>query len=746
MVEAVKDLEQERIMEAHKEHNQFTAKARHIEATEGRAARDKFEAEYKLQKEKEAVEFSEGLYNLKRDLLRQGICPVADAEGVRQVQLYETGLDLATVDGTPFAMDQRMRETSPEKSSAVINKARRQVIACITQDLESRGLDPVEHFQKHPEQTERILDLEQEEALGLLQQYKSNLEQYGQITVPKPGEKSVKEIRGSRHGRREAARAARQRARAERRATRVKHRAQAHAERIRRSDDRNAAKRKSKENFRPAAVTTGTELSDDQGVEPSDLEGDPWKAATPVSKFLPQHFVVNRIAPVAGAFVVFGGGSYALKLYREGSDASEEERRRQLKLLMEGVDPPVLTEQVEPTDSDENDDDNADKKAAVNESSSASVGASPLRASTSDPIEDISSCPTPTVPMEPVPPTPNKRKRRLGINPFAKKKGDRETDLTVLVSEGATAPEFATLLAKVLSYGAPGRFPEVAKLPGNMPLGDTFDLDSAKVILSDMRESLGLSQDKSAEVFANVVNCMLIDIVDLASSSLKENDDDLTVKSINIVIDFMNHAASLYDSIAKGVAIKPVTYDGNLAKSKLEQMFCTFAVAGTMKALTSLNQDNTTEAIAESNVAPLDDDFDGRVALLQDVFQINEKKAEGLMMKAVQKKMMRLMKDGGKGLEGLKDIMGDLGGLGNMMGGDMGEDGPSPEQLKEMLLSLKQMKESGQIPESEFETIRQQFKEGYGSSLEDAAKEAGASGELTDSDKELLQLMKDILG
>jgi hypothetical protein len=86
-----------------------------------------------------------------------------------------------------------------------------------------------------------------------------------------------------------------------------------------------------------------------------------------------------------------------------------------------------------------------------------------------------------------------------------------------------------------------------------------------------------LTVEQSAEIFANFVNCMLIEIVDLVSTSLKEDDDKVTIDAINIVVDFMNHAASLYTSIAEGVTIKPVIYGGDLSKSKLEQMFSTYA-------------------------------------------------------------------------------------------------------------------------------------------------------------------------
>jgi hypothetical protein len=82
---------------------------------------------------------------------------------------------------------------------------------------------------------------------------------------------------------------------------------------------------------------------------------------------------------------------------------------------------------------------------------------------------------------------------------------------------------------------------------------DEFDLEKAKEMLIETRSHLDLSDEKSAEVFANVVNCMIIDIVDLASGALKakEADDKLAVDAINVVMEFCDHAASLFDAVAK---------------------------------------------------------------------------------------------------------------------------------------------------------------------------------------------------
>jgi hypothetical protein len=155
---------------------------------------------------------------------------------------------------------------------------------------------------------------------------------------------------------------------------------------------------------------------------------------------------------------------------------------------------------------------------------------------------------------------------------------------------------------------------------------------------------------------------------------------------------------------------------------------------------------------AVSGMMSMDENFSARVGLLQDVFSITEKKAEGLMMKAMQKNMMKMLKDG-EGMEGMEEMMAAMGGEGGLEGleglagmGMDGEDGPSPEQLKEMLLALKTMKDSGTIPPDELEAVRGQFREAFGSSIEEVMVDADKDQEsMSENDKELLDLMKSIL-
>jgi len=137
--------------------------------------------------------------------------------------------------------------------------------------------------------------------------------------------------------------------------------------------------------------------------------------------------------------------------------------------------------------------------------------------------------PPPTPPPAPVPAP--KPKRKLGI--FANSNADaRETDLNALVAPTAQAPEFAKLLSQILTFDALGRIPAVASW-GDM-LFDEFELEAAKSLLVESRADADLTDEQSAEIFASVVNCMIIDIVNLASAALtgKNKDEKVAVDAI----------------------------------------------------------------------------------------------------------------------------------------------------------------------------------------------------------------------
>lgn len=747
--EALLQAEKRKVLQEQAEMQRVSEKASAIEKEEGEAARLKFEKQYKAQKERQAQEKVEALEKLKRDLLDQGYDPFVDLEGQRQVILLERGVDLGKVPGTLMYLEKQLEGSkNPSKSKLYSQVAHRRVIKAMVEDMKNKGTDPLKYFEAHQDRTQDILAMPLMAAAQMAAKYESNLEQYGQVNVPKEGETSVLEKRKLEGGHKKESTEAKKKAKEEQKRAKAEAKAKAAAEKQRAKKEKAAAKeaakkekaaakeaaKKEKEAAAAAAATTAAAssaaaaaaasaidsvapeapTSDESSAvddEPSDAEVVEPEAppATSVATPSKSSNKVNiggmniGVVPLAGAGVVAaGGGFYAFRMMQENAAIAEEERQRQFRMLMGEESGPSSAPALEVVDG----------------------------------VDDLDfPAPEAVAPPSPAPAAPaasktgrKKKKKRAGF--FGKKnKNDRETDLNILVSAEAKAPQFATLLAKILAYGAPGRFPSVDELPGDMPFQE-FDVEAAKQKLVDARTEAAIEVEDSAEIFANVVNCMLIDIVDLASSTLKSKDDKLTVEGIKVVVDFMNHAASLYESVAGGVVITPVTYGGDLSKGKLEQMYSAYAASGMdMAAMMSGEGEG--------------EDFQAGVDLLQDVFQISEKKAEGIAMKIAQKSMMEMMKDekgmeemmkqfgGGEGMEGLADMAGMM-------------DNPAeidPEQLKVMLKSLKEMKDSGAFGPEDFAAVKEEFQKAYGSSIDDVIKE-GAEG---DEDKELLELMKSIL-
>jgi hypothetical protein len=57
----------------------------------------------------------------------------------------------------------------------------------MVEDMKKNGKDPLWYFESHQEQMSDILNMSFKKATLLAQQYKANMEQCGQLTVPKDG-------------------------------------------------------------------------------------------------------------------------------------------------------------------------------------------------------------------------------------------------------------------------------------------------------------------------------------------------------------------------------------------------------------------------------------------------------------------------------------------------------------------------------------------------------------------------------
>lgn len=730
------DLHNRKMMqEAQAELSAFMSQARTIEREQGPEARDKFEKEYKLAQEAKAKEFQEGLVKLKYELLDQGIDPNLDVEGRRQIIFHERGVDLGAVAGTPFHLEKQYEQKSPEKSFAYKKKANREIIKYMVQDLKNRGLDPLQYFTQHQDRTEQILGLSYAKASALATQYQANMEQYGQISPPKEGEKSAKELmaekglnKASSKAGKEETKRLKAEAKAKAAAERAETKAKAKAEKERLQEEKKATKEATAAAASAAAAaavaatpgslggldvsppgSSGSDASGASGFSSSSAEptlnGDDndndnsGARAVAISETeSPSSDALGglKIVPVATVLMSVGGGAYVLKMVRDRNAEAEAERQRQFKLLMGNMEKDTQGTSGEKTMSDlmfdyENESERDD-----------------------EPSQSV---------LEPIQPLKPKKKKGGLKSVFGRRKNNRETELAVLLGPDAKAPDFASTLAKILTFGAPGRFPEVMVLPGGMPL-EAFDFDTAATILFEAQETARLTKEEAAEVMANVVNCMLIDIVDLASTSLKEKDNNVTIDAIGIVVTFMNHAADLFDAIAEGLTIDPpVTYGGDVSKGKLEQMYSAYASSGL------------------TNFASMDEEFERKCDLLRGVFRINEKKAEGLMMKAVQKNLMEMMKSG-EVPEGTEEMMAGMEGMG--LPGMDGYGALDHEQTKEMLMQMRTMKEAGQIPDDQLEEVKKQFEQMFGTKIDDMMSGTNAE-ELSEQEKELMEIMKGIL-
>lgn len=719
-------------------------KCEEIEQTGGKAARAAFEDEYEQKKiqlgEERVWKRKELLYGL----VQQGICPYMDLEGERQVYEFDHGIDLASVPTTPQQkefMNLRRNPKLAEKRSK-----ERFILKCIVQDLIAKGEDPLEYMQNNKDKTMEILGLNDKKLTAVAARYQAVIESQGTLSgviadqpfdiaaaigvLPtQDGVDAVKEAKTKAKAEAAALKAQKKaeqksaktianaeaaKLKAEQKAIKIAAKEEAAKLKAEQKAIMLAAKAAKAEVNVQAEATgeMGSTLENELALNPTDSsspDGDMDEASiiaevdtdasiddNTVSKSIP-------LVPIIGVVGVAGGG-IMMKNMKEKNAAAEEERQKQFRLIM-GLDDA----------SNEEEDDGQEDDFLFDSPSKSPV------ASKSTPAPQPATTEAP-------------KKRRKGLaSVFSKKGSNRETDLNALIVPEAKTPEFSMLLAKLLSFGAPGRFPTIKALPGGMPM-EKFELDEAKKLLIELRASTSLTDEVSAEAFACVVNCMIIDIIDLASSSLgEEKTNKVTVDALNVVMDFMDHAASLFDAVADGVVITPVTYGGDLSKSKLEKMFTIYSST----LMTSMQGGVTQD----------------RIDTLQQVFNINDKKAQGLIQKGTMKHITEMMKnpeamEGMEGMEGLSDMMASMMGEGEAEMPGFDPNGEiSPDELKQSVAMMKELVDSGSVSKEELDLVRQQFSEVYGSDINDLIKAADEGGDedLGEDGKELLDLFKTIL-
>jgi len=347
-----------------------------IEAEQGKAAREAYEAEFNAASKKRAEEKAIQTKKLYYDLADQGICPYTDVEGKRQICLIEEGIDLDKV----TASDQQQELVENTRPKHVARRVKQRfIVKCIVEDLKMKGEDPIAYLESHKYETTEIFNYSNGKLDTIIARYKAIIAERGTLSGVKaetPFDASVaiygvatnesiedasKIAKEAKAEAKTAAKVEAARLKKESKEAKKTEKADLKAKNARIKAEAKASKEAAKaeaivaeENELKAAEETseveapeGSEIDEnepdtlDEGIVTSTsvIEEEDNNAAAMITK------KVNRI-PVAAVVTVLGGG-VAFKVWKD--KAVEAEDKRKYNLLMGGDD-----------DDDDEDDDNDD--------------------------------------------------------------------------------------------------------------------------------------------------------------------------------------------------------------------------------------------------------------------------------------------------------------------------------------------------------------------------------------------------
>lgn len=392
MVQAAKKAEELKKQRSIEEFDRFMEKCNNIEVTEGKKARDEYEARYQSEKQAKEAQKVVDLEKLKRDLLDEGQDPSTDLDAERKVWLFEHDIDLEKIPGTP-QNEQMIKNFQSRGKNTPTYASQRFIIKCQVADLKARGVDPMEHFSQPDvmEKTRAIYKMDDKLAGKVATQYEGLMDQYGgRLTPPKEGEvpfvyqspdkvsnaavkviatvskskiatekAKAKEERATAKAEAKAKRAA-EKAQAKiekevQRKARADAKAQTRAEKLEKADAENASHEATDSEM---AATAGMDFAATAGVEAStSFEADSsLSTSRQVSSTKDGKSVMDVVKSTANArnaaTVIIAGGAavYGYNYIRENSSGAQAERERQFKLIMG----------VSDDDEDEEDDDDFD--------------------------------------------------------------------------------------------------------------------------------------------------------------------------------------------------------------------------------------------------------------------------------------------------------------------------------------------------------------------------------------------------
>eukprot|EP01040_Poterioochromonas_malhamensis_P014296 gene14296-15808_t len=341
------------------------------------------------------------------------------------------------------------------------------------------------------------------------------------------------------------------------------------------------------------------------------------------------------------------------------------------------------------------------------------------------PSSDVTTASTKIAP----PPPPPKKSGNFLTRLFQKPGGGRPSDLrSALLREKDDTTSLRLIIGRgLMQYVSPELGRRIAK---DFPaLTENFPPESNDVVLQEVvsvAEELGLAAADTAEIFAEVTNAFVVQLVDRAVSALdgadSDNDSDevdgetvaarqreRVVRRLDELTNFMNDVTPLFLAVVKNTAsVEPLQYNGKASRQRLEQLFELYLkeAQGLAKQSFSfpLMGDQTAEDDASKPSAEelerLINERNDRLAKVQFLLAIKENKRTSLEQKLMKEEIAAMSKsfgglggEGGSGSSGGGGGLGDLlGGLGGLGGGKGGFPGLGEKEMKEMNELMKNIK------------------------------------------------------
>jgi hypothetical protein len=142
-----------------------------IEETRGKAARIAYEREIENQKIQQTEERSLDRLKLLYSLVDRGVCPFVDVDGVRQVYIFDHGIDLNKVPAT--AQQKEMMNLRRDQGKLAKRREKeRFIVKCIVDDQKLQGNDPLEYLEKNQMKTKQIMNLKDRSLDAVVEKYK----------------------------------------------------------------------------------------------------------------------------------------------------------------------------------------------------------------------------------------------------------------------------------------------------------------------------------------------------------------------------------------------------------------------------------------------------------------------------------------------------------------------------------------------------------------------------------------------